>query len=276
MAQLAGMSMSPEIRTTAVRKGESTCGGAFTWRFTMSDALYVSPECFRAYVNAEIMVPNTLIAVAPYVGHAAFASLQAGDALEPAVTRFAETFAFSRSQLKNASKTVTLIHRRFGIPVLPEFVDLKGQNGIRVFELQRFEVVYMEGVMNILEATLRLHGERGAVGSPRGCAVAELLARPDTLAATIAAYAAAESAVDSEAATERSEAFKAKFNFAKSGETPRAMTPADKDEIQSELSSFIVAAVRQTLVEHELVVSDHRVEDFVAILTSPELHAEAA
>jgi hypothetical protein len=38
----------------------------------------VSPECFRAYVSAEIMVPNTLIAVGPYVGRAALASLLPG------------------------------------------------------------------------------------------------------------------------------------------------------------------------------------------------------
>ena len=36
-----------------------------------NDDEYVSPECFRAYVNAEIKVPNTLIAVGPDVGHAA-------------------------------------------------------------------------------------------------------------------------------------------------------------------------------------------------------------
>jgi hypothetical protein len=35
---------------------------------------YVSPECFRAYVSAEIKVPNTLIAVGPYVGRTGIAA----------------------------------------------------------------------------------------------------------------------------------------------------------------------------------------------------------
>jgi len=121
----------------------------------------VSPECFRAYVSAEIKVPNTLIAVGPYVGRAALASLLPGDDLEPAVKGFASTYAFSPSQIMSVIKTVGLMHRRFGVPVLPEGADLRGENGIRVFRQQRFEVVYMEGVMNILEAILRLHGEQG-------------------------------------------------------------------------------------------------------------------
>jgi len=236
----------------------------------------VSPDCFRAYVSAEIKVPNTLIAVGPYVGHAALASLQAGDDLKPAVTRFAETSAFSRSQINSASKTVGLMHRRFGVPVLPEGADLKGENGIRVFEQQRFEIVYMEGVMNILEAILRLHGVRGTVGSPRESPVAELLGHPDKLAATVAAFAAAEDAVNSPAATERSEAFKAKFNFVKSGEQPRAMVPADKEGIQTEVMPFIVAAVRQALAEGKWNISDDQADEFVHVLTSPELHEEAA
>ena len=236
----------------------------------------VSPECFRAYVSAEIKVPNTLIAVGPYVGRAALASLQAGDELEPAVKRFAETYAFSRSQMNSAIKTVLLVHRRFGVPVLPEGQDLQGQNGIRAFPHQRFEVVYMEGVMNILESILRLHGVQGTKGSPRESPVAELLGHPDKLAATVAAFAAAEDAVNSPAATERSEAFKAKFNFTKSGEKPRAMAPADKDTIQAEVMPLIIAAIRQALAERKSNISPDQVDEFVHVLTSPELHEEAA
>jgi hypothetical protein len=142
---------------------------------------WISPEFFRAYVNAEIKVPNTLIAVGPYVGRAALASLQATDDLEAAVTRFAKTYAFSPSQINSAIKTVVTVHRRFGVPVLPEGADLQGQNGIRVFPHRRFEVVYMEGVMNILESILRLHGVRGTIASPRDALVAELLGIPTSL-----------------------------------------------------------------------------------------------
>jgi hypothetical protein len=85
----------------------------------------VSPECFRAYVSAEIKVPNTLIAVGPYVGRVALESLRPGDDLKPAIKRFANTYAFSPSQTKNAIKKVVLIHRRFGVPVLPEGADLR-------------------------------------------------------------------------------------------------------------------------------------------------------
>ncbi|MGX9789643.1 hypothetical protein [Mycobacterium sp. MMS18-G62] len=236
----------------------------------------VSPDCFRAYVSAEIKVPNTLIAVGPYVGHAALASLLPGDDLKPAIQRFANTFAFSPGQTKNAIKTVVLIHRRFGVPVLPEGADLRGDSAIRVFKHQRFEVVYMEGVMNILESILRLHGERGEKGSPRGSRVAELLEHPDKRAATVAALAAAENAIDSPAATERSEAFKQKFNFVKSGEKPRPMAPADKDGIQAEVVPLIVAAVTQALSEFNWNLSRDQADEFVRVLTSPELHDEAA
>ena len=236
----------------------------------------ISPECFRAYVDAEIKVPNTLIAVGPYVGRAALASLQAGDDFEPAVTRFATTYAFSGSQMTSVIKTCVLIHRRFGIPVLPEGADLRGATGIRIFEQPRFEVVYMEGVKNILEAILRLHGERGTNGLPRESRVAELLAHPDKLAATLAVFAAAENAINSPESTERSEAFKAKFNFTKSGEKPRAMAPADKDGIQAEVMPLIVAAVRQALAECGWTISHDQTEEFVFVLTSPELHEEAA
>jgi hypothetical protein len=240
------------------------------------DVGYVSPECFRAYVSAEIKVPNTLIAVGPYVGRAALASMQSGDGLERAVKRFGTTYTFSPSQINSATKTVVLIHRRFGVPVLPEGADVKGNNEIRLFKHRRFEIVYMEGVMNILEAILRLHGEQGTIGSPRESRVAELLEEPDKLAATVAAFAAAENAVNSSAATERSEAFKEIFNFVKSGEKPRAMAPADKGGIQALVVPFIVAAVRQALAEGNWADSHDLTEEFVRVLTSPELHEEAA
>jgi hypothetical protein len=236
----------------------------------------VSPECFRAYVSAEIKVPNTLIAVGPYVGRAALASLRADDDLEPAVKRFAKTFAFSRSQMNSATRTVGLMHGKFGVPVLPEGADLQGKTGIRVFGRQRFEVVYMEGVMNILEAILRLHGLQGERGFPRESPVADLLDETDKLAVTVAAFAAAENAINSAAATERSETFKAKFNFAKSGEKPRAMAPADKEGIQTEVMPFIITAVTKALAESKWNISHDQTEEFVHVLTSPELHEEAA
>jgi hypothetical protein len=237
---------------------------------------YVSPECFRAYVSAEIKVPNTLIAVGPYVGHAALASLRPGDDFQPAIKRFANAYAFSPSQVKSAVRTVVLMHRRFGVPVLPESADLQGDNAIRVFKHQRFEVVYMEGVMNILEAILRLHGEQGTKGCPRESRVAELLEHPDKLAATVAALAAAENAINSPAATERSEAFKQIFNFVMSGEKPRPMAPADKDGIQAEVMPLLVAAVSEALSKCKSTTSHDQTEDFLRILTSPELHEEAA
>ena len=94
--------------------------------------------------------------------------------------------------------------------------------------------------MNILEAILRLHGEQGTKGLTRDFRVAELLGHPDKLAVTVAAFAAAENAIDSPTATEKSEAFKAKFNFTKNGETPRAMAPLDKDTIQADTMPFLV------------------------------------
>jgi hypothetical protein len=234
-----------------------------------NEAGYVSPECFQAYVSAEIKVPNTLIAVCPYVGRAALAPMQVCDDLDAAVSRFATTFSFSPSQLKSASRTVRLLHGKFGIPVLPHGVDHQGKTGIRVFELSRFEVVYMEGVMNILEAILRLHGLRGQVGSSRVPQVIEVLSRPDALATTLAAFAAAEDAINGSASTAKSEAFKAKFDFVTSGLTPRAMAPADKDGIQAEVAPLLVAAVEQAFPGGK---ADH----FVAVLTSPELHEQAA
>jgi hypothetical protein len=236
----------------------------------------VSPDCFRAYISAEIKIPNTLIAVGPYVGRAALASLQADGDLESAVARFAKTFAFSRSQMSSAMRTVGLMHGKFGVPVLPEGADLQGKTGIRVFVQQRFEVVYMEGVMNILEGILRLHGLQGEKGFSRESSVAELLEHPDKLAVTVAAFAAAEDAINSSAATQRSEAFKSIFNFTMSGEKPRAMAPADKDGIQAEVMPFIVEAVTQALAECNGNSPHGQVEEFVRVVTSPELHDEAA
>jgi len=80
----------------------------------------VRPECFRAYVDAEIKIPNTLIAVGPYVGKAGLASLPADDDLESAVKRFGTTYTFSSSQMNSVIKTSSLIHRRFGVPVMPD------------------------------------------------------------------------------------------------------------------------------------------------------------
>jgi len=236
----------------------------------------VSPECFRAYVNAEIKVPNTLVAVGPYVGRAALASLQAGADLKPAVERFAKTYTFSRSQMDNVTKVAALQHRRLGVGTLPEGADLRGQEGIRIFPLQRFEIVYMEGVMNIVEAILRFHGLRGKIGSARESQVAELLADAEKLSATLAAFGAAEDAINSPAATKKSEAFKAIFNFIKSGEKPRAMFPQEKDAIQAEEMPFIISAVRQAAAECKWNISLEQIEDFVRVLTSPELHEEAA
>lgn len=109
----------------------ATCAGTLMKEVTMSeeneDGGYVGAECFRAYVSAEIKVPNTLIAVGPYVGRAALASLQAGDDLKPAVKRFAKNFAFSRSQMNSAIRTVGLMHGKFGVPVLPTARICKGR-----------------------------------------------------------------------------------------------------------------------------------------------------
>ncbi len=88
-----------------------------------NDAGFVGADCFQAYVSAEIKVPNTLIAVSPYVGRAALAPLQASDDIGAAVARFATTFTFSPSHLKSASRTVRLLHGKFGIPVLPQGVE---------------------------------------------------------------------------------------------------------------------------------------------------------
>ena len=85
-----------------------------------------------------------------------------------------------------------------------------------------------------------------------------------------------ENAKNSPTATERSEAFKEIFDFAKSGEKPRAMAPADKDAIQAEVMPFIIVAVGQALAECQWNISNDQTEEFVHVLTSPELHEEAA
>jgi hypothetical protein len=54
------------------------------------------------------------------------------------------------------------------------------------------------------------------------------------------------------------------------------MAPADKDGIQAEVMPFIVAAVRQALTECNWNISHDQSQDFVNVLTSPELHEEAA
>jgi hypothetical protein len=136
--------------------------------------------------------------------------------------------------------------------------------------------VYMEGVMNILEAILRLHEEQGTKGSPRESRVAELLEHPHKLAATVAALAAAVDAINSPAATERSEAFKQIFNFVMSGEKPRPMAAADKDGIQAEVMPLIVAAVSEALTDCKSTTSHDQTEEFVRVVTRTELHEAAA
>jgi hypothetical protein len=64
--------------------------------------------------------------------------------------------------------------------------------------------------------------------------------------------AAAESAINSPAATERSEAFK------------------------QEVMPLLVAAVSEALAECKSTTSHDQTEEFLRILTSPELHEEAA
>jgi hypothetical protein len=252
-------------------RGEALMTGVDT-----GQEVFVDAECFQAYVSAEIKLPNTLIAVGPYVGRAVLASLQTGTELKPALTRFATTYTFSRSQLTSASRAASVFHRRFGIPVLPEGVDLRGEAGIRVFPRQRFEVVYMEGVLNILEAILRLHGRRGDHGVPRAAAVAEVLQDPVKLAATLAIFVAAEDAVNSAAATELGELFKAKFNFAQSGERPRAMAPEEKDAIQADIIPIMLEAIKSDVAQSDWQITEGQAMDFVQVLTSLELHAEAA
>jgi hypothetical protein len=53
------------------------------------------------------------------------------------------------------------------------------------------------------------------------------------------------------------------------------MAPADNDAIQAEAIPFIVA-VDQALAECQWNISNDQTEEFVHVLTSPELHEEAA
>jgi hypothetical protein len=237
---------------------------------------FVSPECYHAYISAEIKVPNTLIAVGPYVGHAALRSIRAGADIKAAVKHFGTTYKFSRDQMESAIKSVSSVHGRFGVLVLPEGADLKEKKGIRIFKQERFEVVYMEGVLNILEAILVLHGVKSGRDTPRDSQVAELLEQPDKLAATIAVVASAERAINAAAAAEKSDAFRNKFNFIKTGERSRPMNPEEKIAIQTETMPFIIAAVRQVLVEAQLDMPQEQLAKFVQILTSPELYQEAS
>lgn len=240
-----------------------------------SEGNHVSPECFHAYVGAEIKVPNTLTAVGPYVGHTALKALPHAADINAAVKHFASTYKFSRHQMESVIKSVSSVHGRFGVLVLPEGTNREVKEGIRLFRQERFEVVYMEGVMNILESILRLHGMQGKEGSPRGAQVAELLSHPDKLATTIAVFAAAEHAVNSPGASAKSDVFREQFNFIKSGAKSRPMNPEEKIAIQSETIPFITAAVRQVLDERNMDLSQEQVGKFVFILTSPELHEEA-
>jgi hypothetical protein len=240
-----------------------------------SEGNHVSPECFHAYVAAEIKVPNTLTAVGPYVGHTALKALPAATDIKAAVKHFASTYNFSRHQMESVIKSVFSVHGRFGVLVLPEGTNQEVKEGIRLFRQERFEVVYMEGVMNILESILRLHEMQGKKGSPRDAQVAELLSHPDKLATTIAVFAAAEHAVNSPGASAKSDVFREQFNFIKSGAKSRPMNPEEKIAIQLETIPFITAAVRQVLDERKADLSQEQLGKFVFILTSPELHEEA-
>src|ERR1700722_1769347 len=99
-----------------------------------SDGNHVSPECFHAYVAAEIKVPNTLIAGGPYVGHAALKSLPSAPDINGAVKHFANTYNFSRHQMDSAIKTVSSVHGRFGVRLLPEGAHLEAEEGTRLFK----------------------------------------------------------------------------------------------------------------------------------------------
>jgi hypothetical protein len=54
------------------------------------------------------------------------------------------------------------------------------------------------------------------------------------------------------------------------------MAPADKDGIQAEVMPLIVAAVGQALTECKWIISVEQTEEFLRVVTSPELHEEAA
>jgi hypothetical protein len=244
-----------------------------------TESSYVSQECLVAYVSAEIKIPNTLTAVGPYVGHAALKSLQAETDLKPALKYFANTYSFSREQMEYSIKAAMNFHHKFGVPVFPEGGDVAGKDVARMFKQERFEIVYKEGVLNILESILRLHGlknQKDQKDCPLEDKVAEFLEHPDKLATTIAVFAAAERAIHTAASTEKSEAFKEQFNFIRSGEKPRAMKPEEKDAIQAEVMPFIIAAIKTVLAEIKQFISEEQLQKFVFVLTSPELYHEPA
>jgi hypothetical protein len=54
------------------------------------------------------------------------------------------------------------------------------------------------------------------------------------------------------------------------------MAPADKDGIQAEVMPLMIAAVTHALAECEWNISQDQTEEFLQVLTSPELHEEAA
>jgi hypothetical protein len=54
------------------------------------------------------------------------------------------------------------------------------------------------------------------------------------------------------------------------------MAPADKEGIQTEVMPLIIAAVTKALAECKWNISHDQTEEFVHVLTSPELHEEAA
>lgn len=239
------------------------------------DSSHISHECYHAYIAAETKIPNTLTAVGPYVGHAGLKSIQAATDIRAAVKHFANTYIFSRGQMDSAIKAVVSTHGRFGVLVLPQGADVEAKEEIRIFEQARFAVVYMEGIFNILEAILYLHGMRSNKDASRDSQVADLLEQPDKLATTTAIFAAAERAINAADSTEKSEAFKGKFFFSKTGEKSRPMIPAEKAEIQAEVMPFIIAAVKPVLVERKLILSQEQLEKFVFILTFPELYKES-
>ena len=245
---------------------------------TISEATedqYVRPEYVHAYVAAEIKVPNTLIAVGPYVGHAALKRFQTETDLKGAVKYFANTFAFGPDLMSYTIKAVLSLHAKFGVPVLPHGAPLDENKAARVFPVERFEIVYKEGISNILQAIAILHGLKHTGDGSREVQITDILEQPDKLATMIAVFAAAENAIHTAESTEKSEAFKAQFNFIKNGEKPRAMHAAEKDAIQAEIMPFIKAAVRVVLVERKFDFSEEQLEKFVFVLTSPELYTEA-
>jgi hypothetical protein len=54
------------------------------------------------------------------------------------------------------------------------------------------------------------------------------------------------------------------------------MAPADKDGIQTDVMPVVAGAVKQALAECNWDASSEQIKEFVRLLTSPELHEEAA